>query len=383
MDTKIAITSFGSISALGTDSDSIWQNYLSNKSCISKEIIGEKEIWASKIDALHEEKINQLLLQNQKYKSLDRTVHLAIIASRIAVENADWNNNTNLGINIGSSRGATHLFENYIAEFLQTGKSTTLASPTTTLGNIASWVAFDLQSQGIAISHSITCSSALHSVLNGMAWLNSGMAEKFVAGGSEAPLTPFTISQMQALKIYSTEEDDFPCKALDTTKKKNTMVLGEGASVFCLEKNNPNALAYISGYGFANEHISNSTSISDEGLGFQESMKMALQNHDLETIDAIVLHAPGTIKGDSAELLAIEKVFGNHKPILTNNKWKIGHTFGASGGFSLELAILMIQHGYSIEIPYLEQNISNRKIKKVLVNAIGFGGNAVSILIEK
>lgn len=383
MNHKIAITSFGSISALGTDAVSIWQKYLDGKPYIAQENIDGNNNWVSKIDITSEEKIKQLLLENPKYKSLDRTVHLAILASRIAVEKAGWRNNTSFGINIGSSRGATHLFENYISEFLQTGKTRILASPTTTLGNIASWVAFDLQSQGIAISHSITCSSALHAVLNGMAWLNSGMAENFLAGGSEAPLTPFTISQMQALKIYSKETDDFPCKALDFSKKRNTMVLGEGASVFCLEKENPNALAHISGYGFANEHIANSTSISDEGFGFQESMKMALKNHDLSEIDAIVLHAPGTVKGDLAELKAIEIVFGNHKPFLANNKWKIGHTFGASGGFSLELALLMIQHGYGIKIPYLEQEDLNREIKKVLINAIGFGGNAVSVLIER
>jgi 3-oxoacyl-(acyl-carrier-protein) synthase len=61
----------------------------------------------------------------------------------------------------------------------------------------------DLQSSGPEISHSITCSTALHAVLNGIAWLKSGMVDKFFSGGSEAPLTDFTIAQMRALKIYS------------------------------------------------------------------------------------------------------------------------------------------------------------------------------------
>jgi 3-oxoacyl-(acyl-carrier-protein) synthase len=63
--------------------------------------------------------------------------------------------------------GATDLFENTIRVF-KTGKAQTLASPTTTLGNISSWVAHDLQSSGPEISHSITCSTALHAVLNGV-----------------------------------------------------------------------------------------------------------------------------------------------------------------------------------------------------------------------
>src|SRR3546814_18227400 len=48
-----------------------------------------------------------------------------------------------------SSRGATIAFEKYHSEFLESGGRFTepLASPTTTLGNIASWTATDLQSR--------------------------------------------------------------------------------------------------------------------------------------------------------------------------------------------------------------------------------------------
>jgi 3-oxoacyl-(acyl-carrier-protein) synthase len=70
-------------------------------------------------------------------------------------------------------------------------------------------------------------------------------------------------------------------------------------------------------------------------------------------------------------------------PLLITNKWKIGHTFGASGMLSLELALLMIQHDQFINVPFAEVQNQKKTIKKVLINAVGFGGNAVSILIEK
>ena len=93
------------------------------------------------------------------------------------------------------------MFESHFQEFLETGIANTLASPTTTLGNISSWVAHDLQTAGPELSHSITCSTGLHAVLNGVAWLKAGMADAFLVGGSEAPLTPFTLAQMKAMKI--------------------------------------------------------------------------------------------------------------------------------------------------------------------------------------
>ena len=109
---------------------------------------------------------------------------------------------------------------------------------------------------------------------------------------------------------------------------------------------------------------------------------MALKNTNLEEVDVVVMHAPGTIKGDSTEVKAIEKVFGNVMPALTTNKWKIGHTFGASGLLSLELGVLMMQHQKFIEVPYIEHTVKPKQIKKVLVNAVGFGGNAVSVLLS-
>ena len=94
----------------------------------------------------------------------------------------------------------------------------------------------------------------------------------------------------------------------------------------------------------------------------------------------MVMHAPGTIKGDSSELLAIEKVFGNKIPLMTSNKWKLGHTFASSGLLSMELAVMMLQKQKFISTPF-KNNTDLKEIKKVLVNAVGFGGNAVSVLL--
>lgn len=384
MKTKIAILSLASISPLGTPPDTAWQQYLSDTTLISEKDLGGTTQLVAPIPEEGRKQIESLRQSAVRYKTLDETVLMAILVSRKAVSDAGWQPSDEFGINIGSSRGATQLFEKYHAEFLETGKTATLTSPTTTLGNIASWVAHDLKNNGPEISHSITCSTALHAILNAAAWLQSGMATKFLVGGSEAPLTPFTLSQMQALKIYAKEKQPFPCRSFDLEKTKNTMVLGEAASVACLELGeNKNALAYIEGIGYATDTIEHNISISDEAECFQKSMAMALQNTNPEEVDAIVMHAPGTIKGDLSEYKAIEKVFGKTLPMLTTNKWKVGHTFGASGMLSLELAILMLQHNQFIAVPFAQKQQSRKTISKILINAVGFGGNAVSILVSK
>jgi 3-oxoacyl-(acyl-carrier-protein) synthase len=43
----------------------------------------------------------------------------------------------------------------------------------------------------------------------------------------------------------------------------------------------------------------------------------------------------------------------------------------------------MLQYQQFIPIPFAEVQNEKRKIRKILVNAVGFGGNAVSILVSK
>ena len=380
----IAITALSSLSSLGKNSTEVWNNYLQTNHFLQLQSFGNAVEFAAPLSLEASQLIAEIRNSDSKYKSLDPSVLMAIWTSRQAVKQANWQNKSDFGINFGSSRGATTLFESHFQEFLETGKAQTLASPSTTLGNISSWVAHDLQSVGPELSHSITCSTGLHAVLNGIAWLRAGMADAFLVGGSEAPLTSFTIAQMKAMKIYASKSPtDFPCRAFDFTKTKNSMVLGEGAAAVCLELGKKtNALAYITEIGYATEILQHSVSVSAEAECFKKSMKMALKNTAPEKVDAIVMHAPGTIKGDTSEYKAIQHVFGESLPLLTTNKWKTGHTFASSGLLNMELGLLMMQHNQFIGVPFVEQQVQTRPIKTVLINSVGFGGNAVSILMK-
>ena len=378
----ISITAISSLSPLGNDPKSIWEQYNNSNPCFVEKDFGNIKALVAPLDENSKAVLEALKKSDNKYKFLDDSVLMAMAASRLAIAQSGWQNGDLFGINIGSSRGATSLFEKHHIDFLKSGKSATLASPTTTLGNISSWVAHDLQSQGPEISHSITCSTALHALLNGVAWLRSGMADKFLVGGSEAPLTDFTVAQMQAMKIYAKENQAYSCRAFDLEKKHNTMILGEGASVCCLEiGKKENALAFIEGIGYATEMLEHNTSISAEATCFQKSMQMALQETNLSEVDVIVMHAPGTIKGDLSEYKAIQKVFGNELPLLTTNKWKIGHTLGASGMLNIEMALLMLQHQKFVGVPFVTAQAEKKQLQKIVVNAVGFGGNAVSVLL--
>ena len=383
MQQPISISGIQSVSALGNSTEEVWNSYLKGAPLFKKSKLGVSEDWISETSDTSENALLELRQSRPAYSRLDRSVLLAMLAARNVFRPAS--RDLRIGVNFGSSRGATQLFESYHGSFLNSGTVSAFTSPTTTLGNISSWVGQELGVDGFMSGHSVTCSTALHGVLNAIAWLQSRMADVYIAGGSEAALTPFTLAQMKAMKLYSASENVMACESMRFQKKKNSMVLGEAGVATVLERDiSEKTLASIIGYGVASERLEHNSSISENADCFQRSMRGALESAGLENVDVVIMHAPGTVKGDLAEKNAIDLVFGNNLPLLTTNKWLIGHTFGASGMMSMEMAILMLRNNTFIENPFYEnaRHLPN-ELNTVLVNAVGFGGNAVSIIIRK
>lgn len=390
MDHYIVLRGHGSISCLGHDKEGVRQNYKSGLT--NFQMFDNSPVAA--LQAAGSEMLEQLVQEKKAYRGLDRSVLMAIYASRLAVADAGWSKEKNISINIGSSRGATGLFEHYISGFHENGIVPPNTSPVTTLGNISSWVGQDLNSSGPVISHSVTCSTGLQAIANGFAWLKSGMAEKFLAGASEAPLTPFTIAQMRSLGIYSEDKlTPYPCRPFNA-EKRNTFVLGEAAVIFALERLNADeflrertAPIILESVGFGFEDISTKTGISRQGNHFKKAIQNALDNANSSLpIDLIIMHAPGTLAGDRAELEAIRSVFGDTDiPVLSSSKWMTGHALGASGCLSLDYAINILQTQSYLQFPYsssLVKGDKDKSFKRILVSAAGFGGNATSVIIS-
>lgn len=388
MAKQVVIRGLGAVSSLGHDPESVLHNMFSDKTCIKKIVKKNDSFWGATLSAEAEKALQEFIQFNKISRDQDRTVHLALFASHQAIRQTGWKNIEHLAVNIGSSRGATGVWESHYDYFKLTHQSKLKTSPLTTLGNISSQVADFIGSSGLTIEHSITCSTGLMAMLNGIAWLLSGMASHVLVGATEAPLTAFTVAQMKALHIYSELFEPYPCKPLYWGKdKNNSMVLGEGAVTIALELAELHELipgdVIISGWGVSKELGNSLTGISQAGKGFQQSMQQAIQKAGVYP-DVILMHAPGTLLGDAAECEAVKKVFGTKIPYITSQKWKTGHTLGASGLMSLQYAIMILKFQKIATIPYSTINqVVPTTFRHVLVNTMGFGGNTVSIMIKQ
>lgn len=343
------------------------------------------------------EALVRVVASEERYARLDRVAHLAIAAVRRTLDAAGGRHGAIGCVTIGSSRGATIALERTISNFaVDSSKVPTETSPTTTAGNISSWVAQECISRQprllervpvASIGTSMTCSSAFQSLLTATAFVRSGMSSAAIFGGAEACLTPYTIAHLEALRIYSDGSQRWPCRPCGSVSvAANTVALGEGAGTALVMADDgadvEGDLALL-GLGWAIEETPTATGLSANGRAFERSMRMALESLPSGvSVDTVVAHAPGSIKGDEAELSAITRTLPAEVRVVST-KHLTGHTYGASGMVSLALAQALIEGAPWTGFPYESaiQRDRGGSSQVVLINTAGFGGNSVSVIV--
>lgn len=386
----LAITGCGSISPLGSNFEEVRASYRMNRSSATEIEINRTKTPVYPLSSLSEDALTKWEQENNLTDlHHDRVTRLSLFAAAHAVLDAGWKAFAlkDTTVIVSSARGATASLETLHAHFLEHERVPPHTSPNTTIGGIASAVASFLGSEEAPLGTSMVCTSSMQSLLILAGLIGSGRISRGIVCGSEAPLTPFTIAQMKALRIYSTRHDPYPCRPIAKDLRTNKMVLGEGSCALTLEdtasllETGAKPRAYLLGIGTAREAIHTATGMEPSGEGLEKSMQRALADANLTSADAIVVHAPGTKLGNSAECAAISRLFPNTPPLFST-KHLTGHTFGASGALGIELALLLLS-GERPVLPYEAESTAygEKEIKTVLVNTAGFGGVIASAVI--
>jgi 3-oxoacyl-(acyl-carrier-protein) synthase len=82
----ISITALVSISPLGNDQKTIWENYKNADHCFTSHFLDHKQTLVAQLDDHSKAIIEDLKDSDIKYKSLDKSVLYAMAASRKAME---------------------------------------------------------------------------------------------------------------------------------------------------------------------------------------------------------------------------------------------------------------------------------------------------------
>ena len=398
MGQKIAITGMGIISSIGNNVEENFISLTTGKHGISDiqlfETRHKGNIKTGEIKLSNEELVHKLQLNENN--NATRTTLLGMVAAKEAVESAGISdiNEYKTGLISSTSVSGMDITEKYFYTYEDFPEKQKYID-SHDAGNSSLAIADFLDLKGMVSTISTACSSAANAIMMGAKLIKNDVLDRVIVGGTDS-LSKFTLNGFNTLMIL-TDSYNTP---FDNDRKG--LNLGEAAAFIVLEsdevvkKENKKVLAYLSGYGNAND-AHHQTASSENGQGAYLAMEKALKvsGLDKENIDYINVHGTATPNNDLSEGIAMIRIFGENKvPEFSSTKAFTGHTLAAAAGIEAVYSILAMQH--NVIFPNLNfktkmeefdlkpvTELKEKNINHVLSNSFGFGGNCSTLIFSK
>lgn len=397
MSKGVAITGMGIISSIGTTVEENFNALIHGKPGITTieniATVHKNDIKVGEIKRSNEEMARELGLTADN--NFSRTALLGAIAAKQAVKNAGilGINEYTTGLISATSVGGMDMTEKFFYDYLETDANHRYIS-SHDAGDTTHKIADELGLKGMVTTISTACSSAANAIMLGARLIKAGKLDRVIVGGTDA-LSKFTINGFKTLMILS----DTYNTPFDNNRKG--LNLGEAAAFLVLEsdevvkKQNKKVLAYLSGYGNANDAY-HQTASSENGDGAFLAMEKAFKISGLqpEDVDYINAHGTATPNNDLSEGRALIRAFGSNVPDFSSTKPFTGHTLAAAAAIEAVYSVLALQNGIVYpnlnfvtpmeEFDIVPQTVLKEKeINHVLSNSFGFGGNCSTLLFSK
>jgi 3-oxoacyl-[acyl-carrier-protein] synthase-1 len=294
-----------------------------------------------------------------------------------------------VGIVLGTSTSGIGETELAIKAMVETGTlSKSYHYPLQELGSPARYLASELGIRGPTNVISTACSSSAKALASAARWLEAGLVDAVIAGGSDS-LCRFTIAGFSALESVSAER----CNPL--SRNRNGINIGEAAALFLITKEG--GPVRLAGWGETSDahHLS---APEPGGKGAAEAMRLALRRAQLtpKDIGYLNLHGTATPQNDAMESRAVDAVLGLEVP-SSSTKPLTGHTLGAAGALEAALCWLTLTdeagrlppHWFDgerdPELPALALVTPGQRgsPRAALSNSFAFGGSNASLALVR
>ena len=399
-DKKIAITGIGIVSKAGFSKEQYWKSLLNQTDFTTIVDTFSTETYSAKKAYLITDFEPRKYIERGYIKPLDQITRYCIAAVGLALTDASLSIRKSIrdkvGIVIGSMyHGIASIFsiKDDYWNYGVTGVGP-LFFPGTVFNASAGQVAIEYHAEGLNSTINNGCASGLTAVINGIDYILNNKAEVVIAGGAEM-FYEFMFAKYDRLGYLSCDKNGGEeCKPFD--KRRNGIVLGEGACFFVLEKLENAIKRKAAIYATVQNYFLNFCGDEDNRINaITECIKntISTKENDLSSnIDLVISDGSGDRINDRLEAKALQSVFQSNSPYVTSNKGNIGHALGASGAFNLAEAVLSIHKG---EIPPIK-NLDNpefqlnfvtgssikKKVNNALVNAVDFNGSNATLLLS-
>ena len=270
------------------------------------------------------------------------------------------------------------------------------------LGSVAEELAEKLGTKGSPISLSTACASGASAIQLGVEAIRRGDTEAALCIGTDGSINPEAVVRFSLLSALSTSNEAPQAAAKPFSKNRDGFVMAEGAGALVLESydaakaRGAKILGVLEGCGELADSFHRTRS-SPDGKPIIGCIANAIKDAGLTPadIDYVNAHGTGTPENDKMECLGVSTVFGERmKDVpISSNKSMIGHSLSAAGAVEAVFSLLTLQHqripptiNYEIPDPSIPLDVvpnqaRDAKLRHVISNSFGFGGQNVSLVM--
>ncbi|MGD8785056.1 MAG: beta-ketoacyl-ACP synthase II [Thioalkalispiraceae bacterium] len=407
---RVVITGLGTVSPVGLDVNSSWQNILAGNSGIGPIEHFDISEYSVRFGGTVKDFAPGDLISSKDARKMDMFIQYGIAAAAEAMTDSGLEvtdeNAERIGVAIGSGIGGIGVIEKNHEIILSRGprKVSPFLIPASIINMISGHVSIRYGLKGPNIALVTACATATHSIGDAARIIEYGDADVMLAGGAERASTPSSMAGFAAARALSTRNDDPTTASRPWDIDRDGFVLSDGAGVVVLEeyehakKRGANIYAEVIGYGMSGDAY-HMTSPSEGGDGAKRCMQYAMRNAGInpEQIDYINAHGTSTPAGDKAEVYAVKGAFAEHanKIAMSSTKSMTGHLLGAAGGIEAIYTALAIRDQVApptinifnqdpeCDLDFVPGSAREMKIDVALSNSFGFGGTNGTLVFRK
>jgi 3-oxoacyl-[acyl-carrier-protein] synthase II len=408
---RVVITGMGVLTPIGNNKKEFWESLSVGKNGVVRITHFDPKPLRSQIAGEVKDFHPEDFLEVKEAKKLPKFIQYVLASAQMAQADAQMNLSKvdlcRAGVIIGSGIGGIAVIEENHATMLARGprRISPYLVPHEIINMASGKVSIHLGLKGPSSAIATACATSNHCIGDSYRIIQRGEADIMFAGGTEAPITLFTVGAFCAMRGALSTRNSEPEKASRPfDKDRDGFVMAEGAGVIVLESlshalnRNVPIYAEIIGYGMSSDAY-DMVHPAENGDGAMRSMLAAIKSAGIspDEVDYINAHGTSTPAGDLSETLAIKKVFGDkaYSIPVSSTKSMTGHPLGAAGAIELAASILTMQKSYipptinldtpdpECDLDFVPNEGRHNEVNIFISNAFGFGGHNTTLVIKK
>jgi 3-oxoacyl-[acyl-carrier-protein] synthase II len=405
---RVVVTGLGAITPLATGVEESWQKLCQGKSGVARitkfDPSGFNVQIAAELKDFHPEDF----LDKRKIRRTDPFIQYALVAARMAIDDArltiNANNASRVGVVLGSCAGGMDMFGRNLFALRDGGPEK--VSPFFIPGFITNMavgeVSMDFGAQGPSKCVVTACATGSNCIGDALRLIQYDEADAMIAGGSDAYILPIAVAGFDKMRALSRRNNEPEKASRPFDRDRDGFVIGEGAGVVILEemesaiRRGAKIYAELIGYG---SNIDSFHITEPDWENQVRCLKLAMNDAAISPtdVDYINAHGTSTVVNDVSETRAIKAALGEHsrKVPVSSNKSMIGHLLGAAGGVEAIFTILTIRDGImpptinydtpdpECDLDYIPNIARKGQVNIALSNSFGFGGINATLVFRK